>query len=53
MNKVFVKKDTKVKLGQALGTIGSTGFSTGAHLHYEISRFGKQYDPLIYIVSRR
>lgn len=51
MNKVFVKKGDKVRLGQKLGTIGSTGFSTGAHLHYEISRFGKQVDPLYYLPS--
>jgi murein DD-endopeptidase MepM/ murein hydrolase activator NlpD len=36
LNKIFVKENQTVKPGQVLGKIGSTGFSTGRHLHYEI-----------------
>ena len=49
MNKVFVKKGNKVKDGDPIGTVGSTGFSTGTHLHYEISRNGKFTDPKHYL----
>ena len=51
MNKVFVKWNDEIKDGQPIGTVGSTGFSTGPHLHYEISRYGKRTDPLVYIIS--
>jgi len=35
-----------VKKGQIIGFVGSTGGSTGAHLHYEIQQNGKAIDPL-------
>ena len=36
----------RVRQGQVIGYVGSTGRSTGAHLHYEIHRDGKQINPL-------
>tara|TARA_R110002020_G_scaffold30746_4_gene96601 strand:- start:8800 stop:9375 length:576 start_codon:yes stop_codon:yes gene_type:complete len=50
MNKLFVKKGDKIKDKQKIGTVGSTGFSTGTHLHYEISRDGKTTDPEKYLI---
>jgi murein DD-endopeptidase MepM/ murein hydrolase activator NlpD len=35
-----------VRQGQLIGFVGSTGLSTGPHLHYEFYRAGKQVDPL-------
>ena len=41
-----IKAGTRVKQGQIIGYIGSTGRSTGPHLHYEIRRKGRRINPL-------
>lgn len=45
-NSVVVKAGDKVSQGQKLGTMGSTGRSTGTHLHFEIGTAGRKLDPL-------
>lgn len=48
MEKIMVKKGEKVKRSQEIGLIGSTGQSTGDHLHYEVIKDGVKVDPIQY-----
>ncbi len=49
MNTISVKLGQDVVIGQKIGTMGSTGRSTGPHLHYEIYFRGKAYDPIKFL----
>ncbi len=49
MSSRSVKEGDKVKQGQVIGITGSTGISSGPHLHYEIVENGKRVDPKIYL----
>ena len=45
MSRIAVSSGTRVKRGQVIGYVGSTGLSTGPHLHYEMYRGGKTVNP--------
>ncbi len=51
LDKVNVKKFQKVKRGQLIGYLGSTGRSTGTHLHYEIIYNKINVNPLNYMLD--
>ncbi|AGH43036.1 M23 family metallopeptidase [Paraglaciecola psychrophila] len=52
-NKVLnVKIGDVVTKGQTIAEMGNTGRSTGAHVHYEVIRKGKQQDPLPYVYRK-
>ncbi|HEX4024968.1 MAG TPA: M23 family metallopeptidase [Steroidobacteraceae bacterium] len=46
---VLVKIGDEVQRGQALATVGSTGRSTGPHVHFEVLRNGVQIDPMTFV----
>lgn len=45
LSKILVKVGDNILIGQIIGKIGSTGRSTGPHLHYEIHRNGQKINP--------
>lgn len=52
LSKVEVRAGTRVKGGELIGRVGSTGRSTGPHLHFEIRRDRKPVDPATLIGTR-
>ena len=53
LNKYSVKKGQKIKFHQKIGLLGSTGRSTGAHLHYEVVFRGRAMNPIKFIKAGR
>jgi murein DD-endopeptidase MepM/ murein hydrolase activator NlpD len=45
LHKIHVKEGDKIKQGQLIADIGSTGRSTGPHLHWSMNWFGNRTDP--------
>ena len=48
MSKIAVHANQKVNRGQLIGYVGSTGLSTGPHLHYEVIKNGEKVNPINY-----
>ncbi len=51
-SKLCVKQGEQVQAGQTVAQVGSTGKSTGAHLHFEVRLDGVRLDPMYYIASQ-
>lgn len=52
MNKIYVKKGQYVDYDDTLGEVGTTGRSTGPHLHYEVIFQGKDVNPLPFVKAK-
>jgi murein DD-endopeptidase MepM/ murein hydrolase activator NlpD len=48
-SKILVKEGQQVKKGHVVALIGSTGWSTGPHLHFEVISEGERADPLEFV----
>jgi murein DD-endopeptidase MepM/ murein hydrolase activator NlpD len=53
LRSITVSKGATVKTGDLIGRMGSTGRSTGDHLHYEVWYNGKPYDPMKFLKAGR
>jgi murein DD-endopeptidase MepM/ murein hydrolase activator NlpD len=51
MFRIKVKVGQKVKRGEVIGWVGSTGKSTGPHCHYEVHKNGKHIDPVYFFYN--
>jgi murein DD-endopeptidase MepM/ murein hydrolase activator NlpD len=51
LSRIGVKKGQKVEQGDIIGAVGTTGFSTGPHLHFEFRVDGEHRDPLTLVAE--
>ena len=51
LSDIFVHLGERVHRGKVLATVGSTGRSTGPHIHYEVRFHGVAVDPIDYILD--
>ncbi|NEO83492.1 MAG: peptidoglycan DD-metalloendopeptidase family protein [Spirulina sp. SIO3F2] len=52
LNAITVVEGQPIRRGELIGEVGSTGLSTGPHLHFELRQQGKAIDPAPYLVVR-
>lgn len=49
MARIAVARGQKLRRGDLIGYVGSTGLSTGPHLHYEVRRWGEPLSPIAFL----
>ena len=49
MEKILVREGQSVTRGEVIGLVGSTGKSTGPHLHYEVRLNNEPHDPATFL----
>jgi murein DD-endopeptidase MepM/ murein hydrolase activator NlpD len=52
LDKLLVHAGQAVRAGDVIGLEGSTGYSTGPHLHFEVRIAGLLTDPMSYLANR-
>ena len=53
LSRVLVEVGARVNAGDTVGKVGSTGRSTGPHLHYEVRRHDKASNPVRFLQAGR
>jgi len=53
LSQVYVKPGAAVMQGSVIGQSGNTGYSTGAHLHFEITHYGRNINPATVLTGLR
>lgn len=51
MSRIKAKQGQSVKRGDIIGYVGSTGLSSGPHLHYEVHKDGEKIDPIAFLTE--
>ena len=51
LKKLHADVGDHVEAGQLIGWVGTTGFSTGPHLHFEVNITGQHYDPMSFMLK--
>ncbi len=51
LSKILVKNNSRIQRGQLIGKVGSTGLSSGPHLHYEVKKDNKNLNPISFIIN--
>ncbi len=49
LDQIYVKEGDEVSPGKVMGTEGSTGWSTGPHLHFQVNVFGIPVNPRVFL----